>query len=89
MGFLSRLFGRDRGSKHVAKERLQLVLSHDRMKLPPALLGQLKDDLIKVISGYVEIDEANINVELTERDDQRELVASIPIIGMKRQRKGR
>ncbi|MFW5896685.1 MAG: cell division topological specificity factor MinE [Bacillota bacterium] len=89
MGFLSRLFGRDRGSKHVAKERLQLVLSHDRMKLPPALLGQLKDDLIKVISGYVEIDEANINVELTERNDQRELIASIPIVGMKRERRSR
>ncbi len=89
MGFLSRLFGRDRGSKQVAKERLQLVLSHDRMKLPPALLGQLQDDLIKVISNYIEIDEAGINVELTERDEQRQLVASIPVIGLRKGRSGK
>ncbi len=86
MGFLSRLFRREGGSKHVAKERLQLVLSHDRMKLPPALLEQMKDELITVISSYIEIDEAGINVELTERDDERQLIASIPVIGMRKRR---
>ncbi len=89
MGFFSRLFGRDRGSRDVAKERLQLVLSHDRMKLPPALLGQLQEDLIEVISNYIEIDESGINVELTERDEQRELVASIPVVGLRRDRAGK
>ena len=86
MGFLSRLFRRDGGSKHVAKERLQLVLSHDRMKLPPALLEQLKDELITVISNYIEIDESGINVEMIERNEERQLIASIPVIGVRKRR---
>ena len=85
MSFLSRLFGRKTPSKQVAKERLQLVLSHDRMRMPPGLLDSLKDDLIRVISDYVEIDEAGITVEFDNHDsERRSLIASIPVLGMRR-----
>jgi len=80
------LFKRKTPSKNVAKERLQLVLRHDRMKLPPGLLAALKDDLIRVISNYVEIDEAGISVELNERNSRRSLVASIPVVGTRRKK---
>lgn len=87
MSFLSRLFGRRTPSKQVAKERLQLVLSHDRMRMPPGLLDDLKDDLIQVISDYVEIDESGITVEFDNHDsERRSLVASIPVLGMRRDR---
>ena len=86
MGWLDRLFKRNTPSKHVAKERLQLVLRHDRMKLPPGMLAALKDDLIRVISNYVEIDEAGISVELNERNSRRSLVASIPVVGTRRKK---
>ncbi len=86
MSWLDRLFKRKTPSKNVAKERLQLVLRHDRMKLPPGLLAALKDDLIRVISNYVEIDEAGISVELNERNSRRSLVASIPVVGTRRKK---
>ena len=87
MSFFDRLFGRKKPSKQVAKERLQLVLSHDRMQLPPGVLRALKDDLIRVISSYIDIDESGISVEFNERDERRALVASIPVLGMRRVRK--
>ena len=48
MGFFERLFGK-KNSADSAKERLQLVLIHDRMDLTPAELDSLKDDLIDTI----------------------------------------
>ncbi|MFO8060934.1 MAG: cell division topological specificity factor MinE [Bacillota bacterium] len=87
MGFLDGLFGRRKPSKQIAKERLQLVLSHDRMRIPAGILEPLKDDLIRVISNYIEIDESGITVEFGNYDGQRRsLVASIPVIGMRRDR---
>ena len=52
MGFFDRLFGK-KNSAESAKERLQLVLIHDRTDLTPAELDSLKDDLIAVISRHV------------------------------------
>ncbi|MEN9564476.1 MAG: hypothetical protein RIR73_2720, partial [Chloroflexota bacterium] len=47
-----------------AKERLQLVLVHDRTDLTPGQLESLKDDLIKAISKYIEIDPEAVRIEL-------------------------
>ena len=47
---------RRRKSANNAKERLQLVLIHDRTDLSPAQLESLKDALIATISRYIEID---------------------------------
>ena len=49
-GFMDRLFNRETASAHQAKERLKLVLVHDRTDLSPGVLEQLKDDLIQTIS---------------------------------------
>ena len=54
--FLDRIFGHDRKSANEAKERLKLVLIHDRTDLAPGVLESLKDELIEVISRYVAID---------------------------------
>ncbi|GAB6158217.1 cell division topological specificity factor MinE [Desulfotomaculum varum] len=83
--FLSRVFGREStGSKNVAKERLRLVLVHDRANISPELLTSLKNDLIKVISNYMEIDEQALEVSLDSNDQQVALVANIPVKSMKR-----
>ncbi len=47
---------RRKKSANSAKERLQLVLIHDRTDLTPAQLELLKDDLIATISRHIEID---------------------------------
>ncbi|MCL5781667.1 cell division topological specificity factor [Desulforamulus profundi] len=83
--FLSRVFGRETtSSKNVAKERLRLVLVHDRANVSPELLSSLKNDLIKVISNYMEIDEQALEVSLDSNDNQVALVANIPVKRMKR-----
>ncbi len=85
LDFLLRVFGKETSSsKNVAKERLRLVLVHDRADVSPQLLDNLKEDLIKVISNYMEIDEKALEVNLDTSDNTVALVANIPIIRMKR-----
>lgn len=83
--FLSRFFGKEStSSKNVAKERLRLVLVHDRANISPQFLQALKSDLIKVITEYMEIDEGALEVALESNDTQVALVANIPVKRMKR-----
>lgn len=89
MDFL-RIFGRKKEkSKNVAKERLKLVLVHDRSDLSPKFLDMIKTDIIKVISEYAEIDEEALDIKITKmKKDSSEslvsaLVANIPIIKIK------
>jgi cell division topological specificity factor len=80
MSFFSRLFGQKEKSSNVAKNRLQLVLVHDRVDLSPGKMDQLKDELIQVISKYVEIDQQGIDIALTKNNDQSRLTAQIPLL---------
>ncbi len=81
--FLQRILGKDSSSKKVAKERLRLVLLHDRTSLTPEVMESLKVDIIKTISRYLEIDEGNLDVSLNTEDDSVALVANIPILKVK------
>jgi cell division topological specificity factor len=82
MGFLENLFGRDRRtSRDIAKERLQLVLVHDRIKISPAVLDRMKDEMISVISRYVEIEPDGVEVTFTQSRRESRLVADIPVVG--------
>ncbi|MDD4767477.1 MAG: cell division topological specificity factor MinE [Desulfotomaculaceae bacterium] len=82
--FFTRLFNRDGGSKNVAKERLRLVLVHDRASISPQLLETLKAEIIQVISNHMEIDESALEVNLDSSGNTMALVANIPVKGMKR-----
>lgn len=82
MSWLNTLFGRrEPTSREVAKNRLQLVLVQDRVNMSPHLLQTLKDELISVISKYVEIDAQNMEVTFTQSKRQSRLTADIPVIG--------
>ncbi len=86
-GFLNRFFSKEQNlsSKDVAKERLRLVLIHDRSaSLPDSVMLALREDLISVISKYMEIDQAALEVGLTKSDDEVTLIANIPILQIKR-----
>ena len=78
MEYLRNLFRRRAGSSAIAKERLQLVLVHDR-GFSPQLLEKMKSEIIAVISKYVEIDEGGIDVQVTRSGTQDRLVADIPV----------
>jgi cell division topological specificity factor len=88
MGFLDRLLGRHTpSSREIAKERLQLVLAYDRIKISPELLQTLKNELIAVISKYVEIDREGVEVTFSQGKRRSRLIADIPLGGTHGQRK--
>jgi len=78
MNFFDRLRG-ERRSAQAAKERLQLVLIHDRADLPPGKLEALRDDLIATLSRHIEIDTRRVVITLTQDRHQQRLVADIPL----------
>ncbi|RJP55184.1 MAG: cell division topological specificity factor MinE [Anaerolineaceae bacterium] len=71
-----------------AKERLQLVLVHDRTDLTSAQLDALKDDLLKAISQYVDIDPDSVRIGLERDGRTQRLVADIPLRNVSRHRAG-
>ncbi|MCT4598210.1 MAG: cell division topological specificity factor MinE [Vallitalea sp.] len=77
-------------SKRVAKDRLKLVLIHDRANCSPELLEMIKTDIIHVIGKYMEIDEDGLDIKVgnTKSDISDAIVpalyANIPIKKMKK-----
>ena len=72
-------------SKNIAKDRLKLVLVHDRTDISPKLMEDMKSGIIGVISRYLEIDINEIEFKVTRTVKERngsssELVANIPIL---------
>jgi cell division topological specificity factor len=77
--FIQRLLGRQKPSGTMAKERLQLVLAHDRSDLNPELLEQMRREILEVVQRYVEIDVDEGDVSLETEDRVTALVANLPI----------
>ncbi len=86
---LQRLKGRKRKSAGQAKDRLKLILSHDRTDLPPGVLEDLKDEIIEVISRHVKVDPEGVRIEMTMDGREQRLVADIPLKSVSRRRRGR
>lgn len=82
--FISKLFNKDSSSKDVARERLRLVLIHDRSTVSPELISALKTDLIEVIQQYMDIDVESLIVNLENEDETMALIANIPVRSLKR-----
>lgn len=83
--FIQRLFGKEETkSKDVAKERLRLVLVHDRASVSPQFLDTIKEELIRVISKYMDIEQDALDVQLTTEDNSVALIANIPVKNVKR-----
>lgn len=79
LDFISKFFKKGKTSKESAKERLQLVLIHDRISLPPHLLEQMKGELIEVIKRFTEIDEDALDIGIDSSERTVTLVANIPL----------
>ena len=77
--FVNKLLGRQPASAATAKERLQLVLAHDRSDLNPELLEQMRREILEVVSRYVEIDLEEVDMSLETEDRVTALVANLPI----------
>lgn len=81
---LRALFGRG-GSREQAKERLRLVLIHDRTSLAPETMAELKERLLEVIGEFLVVDKEKLEMGLEKSEDEAALIASIPIKGVRRQ----
>ena len=66
-----------RGSAAVAKERLQILVAHDRRGPGPSYLPQLQKDLLKVIRKYVQVDNNAVSVQVEHDGDQEILELNI------------
>jgi cell division topological specificity factor len=67
-----------KGSGSTAKERLQFILVHDRINLPPERLNAMKQEILAVISKYVSVDSENVDIALQQRDRDNLIIAEIP-----------
>lgn len=81
MGFFERMFGtRSAQSSQQAKERLLTVLVHDRVKLTPDMMEQMKAELAAVIARYIgSVDPAEVEVTLLRGEAHDHLKADVPL----------
>lgn len=86
-------FFRKKTSSNVAKDRLKLVLVSDRANCSPEIMEQIKNDIINVISRYIEIDQEGLDIKITQTESEGNngvvpaLFANIPIKDMKSNKK--
>ncbi|HSC80367.1 MAG TPA: cell division topological specificity factor MinE [Chitinolyticbacter sp.] len=78
MSILSYFFGEKKASASVARERLQIILAHERAgRNAPDYLPALQKELVEVISKYVAINADDIKVQLDRKDDFEVLEVNI------------
>ncbi len=82
MGFLSFFLGEKKQTATVAKERLQLILAHERSgrnAAEPDYLPDLQRELVAVISKYIKIDPNDIKVAMERQGDLEVLEVKIEL----------
>ncbi len=76
----------------MAKDRLKLVLVSDRAGCSPEIMEQIKNDIIAVISRYIEIDLDGLDIKITQTESESSngsvpaLFANIPIKDLKQKK---
>jgi len=88
MGLFDTLF-KKKNSGDIAKDRLKLLLVSDRANCSPEIMEMIKNDIIKVISKYMELDEEGLDIQITQTQSENNngtvpaIYANIPIKDMK------
>ena len=84
LSFFHQAENKDKESaKDVACNRLKLVLMQDRTNLSPAIMERMRNELIDLLSKYLELDRELLDLNLAQEDDQMALMLSIPVIRAK------
>lgn len=83
MGFFKSL-GNKPTPKEVAKDRLKLILIHDRGEIAPEIIDKIREEILGVISKYIDIQLDDVEISVNKSDDEEgentsALIANIPI----------
>ena len=79
-----------KSSGDVAKDRLKLLLISDRANCSPEIMEAIKNDIIKVITKYMDIDSEGLDIQITQTESEGGngsvpvLCANIPVRDMKK-----
>ncbi|MGL4773056.1 MAG: cell division topological specificity factor MinE [Clostridium sp.] len=88
MGLFSGFSSSKPKPKDVAKDRLRLILIHDRGHMPPETLEKIRTEILEVISKYVDIQAEDVEITVSNETAEEgtrnsSLVANIPIKNIK------
>jgi cell division topological specificity factor len=82
--WMAKISGNKKQSANDAKERLKLVLIHDRTELTPAEVEIMKNELLDVISRHVEIDKDAVRITMNQDGREQRLTADIPLLSSRK-----
>ena len=73
-------FFKKKNSSDVAKDRLKLLLVTDRANCSPDIMEAIKNDIIAVISKYMEIDLEGLDIQITQTESDRNDGTTVPAL---------
>ncbi|ABR32686.1 MULTISPECIES: cell division topological specificity factor MinE [Clostridium] len=87
MGFFKSLNSKPT-PKEVAKDRLKLILIHDRGEIAPDIIEKIREEILEVISKYIDIQVEDVEISVNKNGDEEgentsALIANIPIKSIK------
>lgn len=83
LGFFRQTEKKEENAKDVACNRLRVVLMQDRTNLTPELLQRMRQELIDLLSKYVEMDKDALELNFEQEGNQMALMLSIPVLRAK------
>ncbi len=76
--------GQSGNSRELARERLKRMLIQDRIQVSPGIMEELREALLSSVGKYLEVDRERARLSLEVGEKSSQLVATIPIKGVKR-----
>ena len=75
----------DKGSKETAKNRMKLMVVHDRQQLAPDLVEQMKAEILEVMTKYIDIDPENAECIIESKDNRVAYISTnVPLVSKER-----